>query len=222
MITINGTTESIEIVTGSAVEIHYDINYSTFDGTSIISTSVSGSVSTATTREILSPFDGTQTIHRIKVKNVGGSSCSVLLQKKDSDGPVVTEISKLTTLDPEDLLEYENFFGWKEKLVNNVYVTTGGGSGGGISLYNLETDANFSVVDYTVHEMASNTLTADRTINVSALTTECEIVNGEQSYRLTFTGGTVYRNGGAITETEIMSGATTHLRKVGTKIIIIN
>lgn len=222
MITIKGTTESIEIVTGSAVEIHYDINYSTFDGTSIISTSVSGSVSTATTREILSPFDGTQTIHRITVKNAGGSSCSVLLQKKDSDGPVVTEISKLTTLDPEDLLEYENFYGWKEKVVNNVYVTTGGGGGGGLALYELETDANFSIVDGTVHEMPSSTLTADRTVNVAALTTECEIVNGEQSYRLTFTGGTVYRNGGAITETEIMSGATTHLRKVGTKIIIIN
>jgi hypothetical protein len=100
--------------------------------------------------------------------------------------------------------------------------TVPGGGGGGITLYSLETDANFSLVDATAHEIPNNEFTANRTVNVSGLTTEAEIYNGTQSYTLTFTGGTVYRAGGAVTETEVMSGATTHLRKVGTKIFIIN
>lgn len=94
--------------------------------------------------------------------------------------------------------------------------------GGGVSLYSAEGNADFSVVNGTVHEIPSSTFTADRSADVSALTTESMICNGEQSFRLLFTGSTVYRNGGTVVETEVMSGATIHLKKIGTKIIIIN
>lgn len=217
-----GSLESLEVVNGSAVEIHYDLNYTQYSSAGILNYSKSGIISSSGTETILDVFDGTQSIHRLTIKNSGASTTAVQVQKNNSDGPIITEISKNYSLEANDLLEYESFYGFKEKVVNNVYVTTGSGSGGGISLHNLEGDANFAVVDYTVHEIQSGEFSADRTVDVSALTTECEIVNGEQSYKLTFTGATVYRSGGAITETECMSMATTHLRKVGSKIMIIN
>ncbi len=111
--------------------------------------------------------------------------------------------------------------------VAGVYVfkmtlSGGGGGGGGITNFVVQTDNNFSLANGTGHILTDNLLTTNRTVDVSALTTECEIYNGRQGYSLTFTGGTVYRSGGSTVETEVMSEATTHLRKVGSKIMIIN
>ena len=89
--------------------------------------------------------------------------------------------------------------------------------GGGVTLYNLESNADFTVTDGTVHEIPSSTFTANRSANVSSLTTEAMICNGDQSYTLTFTGATVYRNGGSVTETNY-GGATVYLKKIRTKL----
>jgi hypothetical protein len=222
MINLQGLDEVLRLTNSSAIEVHYDVNYTQWDELGVTAKSVFNTYSSASTTTILTAFDGTQTIHRITVRNNGAGSTSVTIDKHNNDTSVTSRISETFNLDPNTILEYENFHGWKVTPINNVYVTTGGGGGGGITLYQLQTDANFSLVDGTAHELTNNLLTANRTVNVSGLTTEAEIYNGEQTFTLTFTGGTVYRSGGAITETEVMSGATTHLRKVGTKIFIIN
>lgn len=95
-------------------------------------------------------------------------------------------------------------------------------SGGGISTFATPGDANFALANGTGFELPNNLLTADRNIDVSALTTEAEVYNGDQSFRLLFTGASVYGFGGASTLTECPAMQTTRFRKVGSKILIIN
>lgn len=94
--------------------------------------------------------------------------------------------------------------------------------GGGIANFATQDDSNFAVIDGTGHTIPNNTFSSDKVVDVSGLTTECEIYNGRQNFRLIFTGADVYAFGGSEIVTECMSSATTRLRNVQGKIIIIN
>lgn len=114
---------------------------------------------------------------------------------------------------------------WKQAGVFVYLMTISGGSGGsasGIVYAVTQGDADFSAENGTAHVIPNNVLTTTRRVDVSGLTTECEIINGEQGAKLLFIGAPVYSAGGAMVEVECMSGATTHLRKAEGKIIIIN
>jgi len=95
-------------------------------------------------------------------------------------------------------------------------------SGGGITSIVQPGNTNFALADGVGYEIPSNTFTANRTCDVSALTKESEVYNGDQSYSLLFTGAPVYADGGANVVTEAPAMRTCRFRKVGSKVFILN
>lgn len=86
------------------------------------------------------------------------------------------------------------------------------------------TNANLTVAAGTAYHLPSGTLTANRTINVSALTTAAdfvEIYNNETAFTWTFTGATVYLSNETAVTT-LLANTNYQLRFIDGKIRIIN
>ena len=115
--------------------------------------------------------------------------------------------------------DLEQYYGGDGSTAGGIAIGSGGGSSFTIA---TATDANITAANGYGYDIPNGVLSASRDIDLSALTTECEFYNQEATYTLTFTGGTVYMMGGTETVTELMTFATTRIRKVNSKFIIIN
>lgn len=86
------------------------------------------------------------------------------------------------------------------------------------------TDANITAAAGTVYHLPAATLSANRTINVSALTTEndyIEILNNEAGFTWSFTGATVYLVDRTTTVTNLVTDAHYKIRLINGKLIIL-
>ena len=105
--------------------------------------------------------------------------------------------------------------------------TAGGiplGSGTGASWSDVTvTDANFTAANDTRYYLPAGVLTTDRVVNMGSITTKCCFVVAEDAFtfRLTYTGATIYINGGAETTDGVMGMATSIVEKVGSLLITI-
>jgi len=96
-----------------------------------------------------------------------------------------------------------------------------GTGGGGASWTDVTvTDANFTAANDTRYYLPSGVLTANRTVNMGSITTRCQFIIEEETYMLSYTGGTVYGWGGAEARTALDGRLTTTIDKISTKLII--
>lgn len=102
-------------------------------------------------------------------------------------------------------------------------IEVGTGVGGSSWSEVTVTDANFTAADDTRYYLPAGVLTTDRVVNMGSITTRCCFVIAEDAFtfRLTYTGATVYINGGAETTDGVMGMATSIVELVGSNLITI-
>lgn len=113
----------------------------------------------------------------------------------------------------------------EKKLYVGDGSTAGGilvSGGGGSSWTNVTvTDANITAINDRRYYLPAGVLTADRTVNVSGITSKVAFVVAEDAFvhRLTFTGATVYEYGGAETTDGVMGRGSSVFEVIGGKLI---
>jgi len=88
----------------------------------------------------------------------------------------------------------------------------------------VATDANITAAPGTVYHLPAATISANRTINVSAISTEndyIEILNNEAGFTWSFTGATVYFVDRTTTVTNLVTDAHYKIRLINGKLIIL-
>jgi hypothetical protein len=216
-----GELQSLELITSSAAEIHYDIACTDWDGTGVTPNSFSGIISGAGTNEIVPVFAGKRSIHRLTVRNADTSITCICQIQKDVNGTKI-KISKSASSDPGELvMEYEAQYGWKEQADVTVNVSGGGGGGGTAWTDVTVTDADFTAVDDERYYLPAGVLSANRNVDMSGVTTRVMFVVAEDAdvFGLVMTGATVYRQGGNSTFVYINGQQATTIEKVGSKLI---
>lgn len=106
--------------------------------------------------------------------------------------------------------------------VEESYRSGSSSSSGGTSWTDvIVTDANFTAADDTRYYLASGVLTANRDVNMSAVTTKVMFVVSQDAseFYLNFTGATVYNRGGSDTITSVLGLWTSVIEKVDSKLI---
>ena len=113
--------------------------------------------------------------------------------------------------------DLEQYFGGDGSTLGGIPL---GGSAAWIDV--TVTNANFTAANNTRYYIPDGVLTANRTVDMSAITTKVMFVNAEPDYFLNFTGASVYALAGTEEIGSLMALATTHIEKIDTKLIVIN
>lgn len=139
-------------------------------------------------------------------------------------------VADLATLTPD-----ESEVLYVEDATPPYYCGGDGSTLGGIALFPttpggaswtdvVVTDANFTAANDTRYYLASGVLSANRNVNMSAITTRCMFIIEEDYdvFHLTFTTTTVYTKGGADVMPSPLGQWPTTIEKIGSKLIQTN
>ena len=250
MFALTAVTEKLQLKTTSTSEVHVVVSYNDFSATGSSKGVQLVKVTSATTTDIVNAPGASvvRVIERITLKIYGGSA-NTLTVKYDISATDY-EVTPDVPLETGEMYEYENGKGWSRFDASGQLLTAAAGSGipaggttgqvltknsgtdydagwatpsgGGGSTLTITTcpDTDFNAADDTGYDIQTGDLTGDHNCDVSGITTMCEFFNGQETYRITFVGESVYVFGGSEAVTELSGNLCTRIRRVNSKLII--
>jgi hypothetical protein len=221
MFSLKAIDETLKLSTSTGADIDVSVTWADMDGVSGVEKSTTETkITTATTTTILDApdVDVNRTILSAFIRNVD-SITNVVTIIKDVGGTEYAITASISLLAGE-VIEYNNFTGWKHIDSDGKFFFLTGSAGGWTDV--TVTDADFVAADNTRYYLPASVLTTNRSVDMSGVTTQVKFVIEEDRYILAYTGASVYGWGGSEARDALDGRLTTTIEKVSSKLIIVS